>query len=234
MPTRGRMSKSACVVRSRPSSSSVRCETQIVVRRPVLPASASPAPTTSSTSRCTSARCEPLASGRCRATPASPRRGAPEPSTAAAALRSRAVRPWRSMLVTSSTTNRAPGRRSWRSPHVLEPGDRVHDPAVQVVGHLERRPERPPRGQHQQVSGEPGGHLGQLGVGADGEGVAAQPVRLAGQPAEPEPVAVALRDRHQSGLGGGDRTQVGAPAVAVDREGEAHPDRRFMATWNAR
>ena len=49
-----------------------------------------------------------------------------------------------------------------------------------------------------------------------------QPAGLAGQPAEREAVAVALRDRDQARGGVGDRAQVAAPAVAVDGEGETH------------
>ena len=146
----------------------------------------------------------------------------PESRTAAAPRSSRALSPWRSMLVTSSSTKRAPGWCSWRSRTSCIRETVCTHPALEVGGHLERRAERPPRRHHQQVSGEPAGHLGQLGVRADGQGVAAEPGGLAGQPTEPEAVPVALRDRHEPGLGLGDRAQVRAPAVPVDREGEAH------------
>ncbi len=114
---------------------------------------------------------------------------------------------------------------------ILGPADRVdHAPGEGGID-VEGGTERAPRGEHQQVSGEAGGDLGQLLVGAHGEGVAPQslvrePLHPAGEPAESEAVPVALRHRHQPGRRAGDLAQVGPPALAVDVEGQAHL--RFM------
>ena len=67
-----------------------------------------------------------------------------------------------------------------------------------------------------------GRDLGQLGVGADREGVDAEPLRLAGQPAQPEAVAVALGHRDEPGVALEHVLEVGAPAVAVDVQGQGH------------
>ncbi|CAB4734230.1 unannotated protein [freshwater metagenome] len=116
---------------------------------------------------------------------------------------------------------------------VLGAADRVDDAVVQRRIDLERGTEGPPRGQHQQTSVEALRDLRQLVVGAHGEHVGhrrpgpdlrvlVQPLRLAGQPREPEAVAVALGDRHQTRVGGRDPEQVAAPAIAVDGQGQAH------------
>jgi hypothetical protein len=103
----------------------------------------------------------------------------------------------------------------------------VDNPVAERRVDLGRRSERSPRRQDEQVTVEPLGHLGQLGIGADGEGVdpvpaVVQPLRPARQSAQPEAVAVALGDRHQAGGPFGDADEVVSPAVAVDGEGEAH------------
>ena len=76
--------------------------------------SASSAATTSFISRCTSERWAPWASGRWKATPSGRARGC-SPTIRAAAQRSRALSPWRSMLVVRSSTKRASGWRVSRS-----------------------------------------------------------------------------------------------------------------------
>ena len=120
-----------------------------------------------------------------------------------------------------------------------EPGVRLGvEQAGQVVGAADRvdQPlrrralgngvEGPPRREHEQVAGIAVRDIRQFVVGPDGEGVHAQPPGLAREPAEREAVAVALGDRHQPGRGLGEAAQVGAPALAVDRQREAH--RRLM------
>ena len=134
------------------------------------------------------------------------RRGAP-----------RAVMPWRRMQVSRSSTiaGRA-GSRVEQDHEVARAGSRCgstrpggRSPAGTPAG-------RTPRRQHQQVAVEALGDLGQLVVGADREGVDAEPLGLAGQAAEAEAVAVALRDRHQPGVGVGD-LRGGAAASARRR-----------------
>ena len=105
---------------------------------------------------------------------------------------------------------------------VVGPADGVHDP-VPVLGREGAGVgEGPPRREDQQVAGVPVRDLRQLLVGADRQRLGTQPVGLAGQPAQAEAVAVALRHRHQPGLRVGDRAQVRAPAVAVDGQLEGH------------
>jgi hypothetical protein len=82
--------------------------------------------------------------------------------------------------------------------------------------------ERAPRRQHEDVAVEALLDLGELLVGADREGVHAEPLRLAGQPAQAEPVAVALGDRYEPGVPVVHVPEVGTPAVAVDTEGQRH------------
>jgi hypothetical protein len=111
---------------------------------------------------------------------------------------------------------------------VGEAADGVDHPAGREVlgGDLARRA---PRGQDHQVAGEALDDLGQLVVGADREGVDAEPVGLAGQAAETEAVAVALGDRRQPGVGVGDLTEVLPPTVAVDGQRQAHEARRGIS-----
>ncbi len=103
---------------------------------------------------------------------------------------------------------------------VVRSADGVDDPVVQR--RVEVGGEGAPGGQHEQPAVVPAGELGELGVGADRDGVDPQPGGLAGQPAQREAVAVALADRDDRGVGVDDRAQVGAPAVAVDGQREAH------------
>ena len=209
VPIRGRTVRSAYDERRVASSSAVRWLTQTVLV-------GSSAATRSVSSRSTSARWRPEASGRCRATPSS--------------------RPPRSCFATRPQLlggHAVPAHRGLELEH--EPGVRLrleqtgqvvgtahrvdHPPAERGVG---RRVEGPPRREHEQVAGVPVRDLGQLLVGADGERVDTQPLRLAGQPAEREAVAVALGHRHQPGCDLGEVAQVGAPALAVDGEDQAH------------
>ncbi len=117
---------------------------------------------------------------------------------------------------------------------VVRPADGVDDPVVQ--GGVEVGGERSPGGEHQQPAVVAGGQVGQLGVGADGDGVDPQPGRLARQPAEGEAVAVALAHRHQARVGVEHRAQVGAPPVAVDGQGQAHraPSVRCLSAGSCR
>ena len=101
-----------------------------------------------------------------------------------------------------------------------------------------RRAERTPRGEHEQAAVVPAGDLRAAPRRCRPRGcrrpetLVVQPLRLAGEPAEGEAVAVALGDRDQPGLGRRDRAQVVAPAVTVDGEGEAH--RRPLSSCRGR
>ena len=93
--------------------------------------------------------------------------------------------PWRRMLVIRSSTNRASGLAGEQAGRGPRGGSTVWmtRPATARVD-VERGAERAPRGQHQQVAGEARRDLGELVVGADREGVDAQPrPALRGEPA---------------------------------------------------
>ena len=233
VPTRGRKSKSGYFWPSRVSSISVRWETQIVQRpEPEWSSLSTPAATTSFISRSTSLRCEVPwdlgASGRCSATPSTrtpPRRlssrgrlaqaGCAE---AVAAHRGHPLEDHPRLLAGSGAVLDERGQ-------VVEPADGVDHPGV-----IGCRVERPPRGEHEQRPVVPLLDVGDLLVGADGEGVHAEPLGLAGQPAEAEAVAVSLGHRHQVRVALVHVLEVGPPAVTVDAEDQchdAHP-RRFM------
>ncbi len=218
VPIRGRIVKSAYDARSRPSSSGVRWLTQSV-------RVGSSAATTSVTSRLHLAEVGAVAERQVDRDALEPGRAGPLAQHLRRRPRARGrCRPWRCMLVSSSSTNRASG---WRSSSAATSSTRLTVWMTAVgerVVDLERGAERPPRGEHEQVAVEAGRDLGQLGVGADREGVdaAATSPAFAGQPAEAEAVAVALGDRHQAGGRLGDAAQVAAPAVAVDGQGQAH------------
>ena len=192
---------------------------------------ARPAPTTSSTRRFTSTRWEPLARGRCRAKPRS-RAAAGRGGEHAGRVPQLAGRQPVPQHAGDELEHVAGVRVTVEQvAQVGQAGDRVDDAPAEPLGHFERGSEGPPRREHEQVAREPAGHLGQLGVGADRDGVGTQPGALAGQPPDGEAIAVALDHRHQTGGGVGDGAQVPSPGFAVDGEGQAH--RRLMASWNA-
>ena len=182
-------------------------------------------------SRLTSLRCEVTLRGRCIATPA--QAGATGVGQDARPHRPgpRRPMPWRRIEVSCSSTNRAAG--SWlRSPvrsssRLTVCTTRPATPGSSVKG----GPERAPRRQDEEVPVESGRDLSELVVRADGEqvergtgvgGVAGEPLRAPGQSTDGEAVAVALGDRHDARVGPHRREQVRAPALAVDRQGQAH------------
>ena len=209
VPMRGRTVRSAYDERRVASSSAVRWLTQTV---PV----GSSAATRSVSSRSTSARWRPEASGRCRATPSRrPPRScfAQRPQL----LGGHAVPAHRRLELEHEPR---PRLRLEQAGQVVGTAHRVdHPPGERGVGH---RVEGSPRREQEQVAGVPVRDLGQLLVGAGCQGVDTQPLGLAGQPAQREAVAVALGHWHQPWCDVGEVAQVGAPALAVDGEGEAH------------
>lgn len=104
-----------------------------------------------------------------------------------------------------------------------QPPDGVQDAwSVDRVGE-----KRSPGFEHEDVAVEALLDLGNLGVRADGDGVDAQPLGPACQAADAEAVAVALGDRHQTGMVDNDPAQMVAPAGSVDVQGDRH-QRRLM------
>ena len=145
-----------------------------------------------------------------------------EPLDADAARRRRRARassrakPCRCIEVSASSTTRVRARRAPSASRSSSSADGVDQPrGVEHVG-VE---ERPPRLEHEHVAAEALRDLGHLGVGADGEHVDAEPLGSAGQPTDREAVAVALGDRHEAGVGVGDRAQMVAPARVRRRTG---------------
>ena len=116
---------------------------------------------------------------------------------------------------------------------VVEAADGVDHAAAERRREVDRRADRAPRGEDEQVAVVAGGHLGELVVRADGDGVdrragllgvLVEPLGAAGEPAEPEPVAVALDDRdHRVPPGDGQRPfDVLVPHDLVDGQHQAH------------
>lgn len=104
---------------------------------------------------------------------------------------------------------------------VGQPSHGVHD--ARTVDHVGE--ERPPGLEHQDVAVEALLDLGDLGIGADGDGVDAQPLGPAGQAADAEAVAVALGNRHQARVIGHDPAQMAPPAWPVDVQRDRHQRR---------
>ena len=155
-----------------------------------------------------------------RDAPRRPRRPASRPS-GSASRRSRAVKPWRSIEVIRSSTTRGPSA----GPPSASAARSSSRPTVWITrsGSVARRPrparERPPRRQHQQRAVEALGHLGELLVGADRDGVDAEPRGLAGEPGQAEAVAVALEHGHETGVPLVHRAQVASASGRRRRRG---------------
>ena len=140
----------------------------------------SPAATTSVISRSTSLRWEVLAERQVQRHPLDPT--PPSLGDAAAGLaQAGAVKPWRRIEVSRSSTTR--GRAVVR-PCSASAARSSSRPTVWITrGSSGTAVEGAPRRQHQQGAVEALLDLGQLVVGADRDGVDPQPLGLAGQPA---------------------------------------------------
>ena len=155
----------------------------------------------------------------------------PESRTAAAPRSSRALRPWRSMLVTSSSTKRAPGWCSWRS----------RTSSIRETVCTTRRwrsagtSSAAPNGRHGVITSRSPGNRPATSGSSEYVPTArvSQPshAALRASRPSPKPYPLPFATGTRPGLGLGDRPQVRAPAVPVDREGEAHVARRLMASW---
>ena len=232
VPIRGRKRYSGHRAPSPASSASLRCETHTV--RAPGPSGRS-APTTSVSRREASEVCEPWASGKCIATPSSRAPGWAR-STSATDHRPRALNPWRCMEVIRSSTNRARGRRSSssrrssRRPTVCtsrsaSASSAVASSAVPKGRHGVSTTMLPPKrcATSPISSYMPTARVSQVPAAASWPRScsASHCVRRASRP-QPEPVAVALDDGHQPGVGRGGAAQVLAPARAVDGQDQAH------------